>query len=198
MPRLLALLASRVGALLNHSEVSRSLGLPQTTLKRYMALLETTFLVRPLPAWSGNLGKRLVKSPKLYVNDTGLAAALLGQGDEQALRDSHLAGPLLENFVVAELRKQVTWSKTAPGLFHFRTLTGQEVDIVLESPSGALVGIEVKASATVGAGDFRGLRCLAEQTGKRFRRGVVLYRGRETVPFAKNMHAVPLAALWQA
>jgi len=198
MPRLLALLASRVGSLLNHAEVSRSLGLPQTTLKRYMALLETTFLVQLLPAWSGNLGKRLVKSPKLYLNDTGLAAALLGRGDEKALRDSQLMGPLLENFVVAEVRKQVTWGRTEPSLFHFRTLTGQEVDVVFESPSGDLVGIEVKASATVDAGDLRGLRCLAEQTGKRFHRGVVLYRGRETVPFGKNMHAVPVQALWQA
>jgi len=198
MPRLLTLLASRVGSLLNHAEVSRSLGLPQTTLKRYMALLETTFLVQLLPAWSGNLSKRLVKSPKLYLNDTGLAAALLGRGNEKALQDARLMGPLLENFVFAELRKQVTWSKTEPSLFHFRALTGQEVDVLLEAPSGDLVGVEVKASATVDAGDLRGLRCLAEQTGKRFRCGVLLYRGRETIPFAKNMHALPLQALWQA
>ena len=198
MPRLLTLLASRVGVHLNHAEVSRSLGIPQSTLKRYMALLETTFLIQLLPAWSSNLSKRLVKSPKLYLNDTGLAAALLGQGDEKALRDSQRWGPLLENFVVSELRKQVGWSQTEPGLFHYRTLTGQEVDVVLESPSGDLVGIEIKAAATVNVGDFRGLRSLAEQTGKRFRQGLVLYRGRETVPFAKHMHAVPLQALWQA
>ena len=198
VPRLLTLLASRVGALLNHAEVSRSLGMPQSTLKRYMTLLETTFLVQLLPAWSGNLGKRLIKSPKVYLNDTGLAAAILGQGDEKALRDSHLLGPLLENFVVAELFKQISWSKINPGLFHFRTLTGQEVDIVLESPSGDLVGIEIKAGASVNAADFKGLRVLAEETGKRFRRGVVLYQGRETVPFGKGLHAVPMEALWRA
>jgi len=198
LPRLLSLLASRAGTLLNHAEISRSLGMPQSTLKRYMALLETTFLVQLLPAWSANLGKRLVKSPKIYLNDTGLAAAIMGQGDEKALRDSHLLGPLLENFVVTELFKQVTWSKTEPNLFHFRTLTGQEVDVVLESPSGELVGIEVKASASVNATDFRWLRVLAEETGKRFRCGVVLYQGRETVPFGKNLHAVPIEALWRA
>ena len=198
MPRLLTLLASRVGTLLNHAEVSRSLGMPQSTLKRYMTLLETTFLVQLLPAWSGNLGKRLVKSPKVYLNDTGLVAATLGQADEKALRDSHLLGPLLENFVVAELFKQTTWSKTDPGLFHFRTLTGQEVDVVMESPSGDLAGIEIKAGSTVNAADFKGLRVLAEETGKRFRHGVVLYQGRETVPFGKNLHAVPLEALWRA
>lgn len=198
MPRLLTLLASRVGALLNHAEVSRSLGMPQSTLKRYMTLLETTFLVQLLPAWSGNLGKRLVKSPKVYLNDTGLAAAILGQGDEKALRETHLLGPLLENFVVAELYKQITWSKINPDMFHFRTLAGQEVDILLESPSGNVVGIEIKASASVNTSDFKGLRVLAKETGKRFQRGVVLFQGRETVPFGKNLHAVPVEALWMA
>ena len=198
MPRLLSLLASRVGTLLNHSEIARSLAMPQSTLKRYMALLETTFLAQLLPAWSGNLGKRLVKSPKLYFNDTGLAAAIVRQGDEKALRDSHLLGPLVENFVVAELFKQVTWSKTEPSLFHFRTLSGQEVDVVMESPSGDLVGIEVKAGASVNAADFKGLHVLAEETGKRFRCGVVLYEGHDIVPFGKNLHAVPIEALWRA
>ena len=198
MPRLLTLLASRIGSLLNQSEVSRSLGMPQTTLKRYLALLEATFLVQPLPAWSSNLGKRLVKSPKLYLNDTGLASSLVGQMDERALRQSQLLGPLAENFVVMELRKQASWSKTEPGLFHFRTLGGQEVDVVLESPSGDLVGVEVKTSTAVGSGDFKGLRSLAEETGSRFLQGVVLYQGHETVPFGKNLHAVPLEAIWQS
>ena len=198
MPRLLSLLAARVGSLLNHSEVSRSLGMPQTTLKRYMALLEATFLVQLLPAWSGNLGKRLVKSPKLYLNDTGLAASLLGMGDEAALRQAQVLGSLAEDFVVMELRKQAAWSQTEPGLFHYRTLTGQEVDVVLESPSGELVGIEVKTSATVNAADLKGLRALAEDAGKRFRQGVLLYQGREVVPFGEHLHAVPVDALWQA
>ena len=197
MPRLLSLLASRVGGLLNYAELSRRLDMPQSTLKRYMALLQTTFLIQLLPPWSGNLGKRLVKSPKLYLTDTGLAAAILGQSDEQALRDSGLLGPLLENFVVAELFKQATWSKTEPTLYHFRTVTGQEVDVVLESPSGHLAGIEIKAAASVKTQDFKGLRLLAEATGPRFRTGIVLYQGREIVPFGDKLHAVPIDALWR-
>ena len=197
LPRLLALLASRLGSLLNHADVSRSLGLPQTTLKRYMALLEATFLVQLLPPWSNNIGKRLVKSPKLCLSDTGLAASLLGQGSEKALRGSQLLGPLVENFVVMELRKQITWSETHPGIFHFRTLTGQEVDVVLESPAGDGVGFEVKAGRSVDAGDLKGMRVLADQAGKRFIRGVVLYGGREIVPFGSNMHALPLQLVWQ-
>ena len=198
VPRLFALLAARAGALLNYAEISRSLGLPQSTLKRYMALLETTFLIQMLPAWSGNLGKRRVKSPKIYLCDTGLMAAILGQGDENALRESHLTGPLLENFVVTELFKQVTWSVTEPALFHFRTVAGEEVDVVLESPSGGLAGIEVKAGASVSAGDFKGLRVLAQEAGDRFRCGIVLYQGQTIVPFGRNLYAMPVEALWQA
>lgn len=198
MPRLLAFLASRSASLLNHAEVSRSLGIPASTLKRYMALLEATFLVQLLPAWAGNLGKRLVKSPKLYLSDTGMACGLLGLEEESALREAHLVGPLIEGFAVTELRKQAAWSRTRPRLFHFRTLAGREVDIVLESPAGKVVGVEVKASTSVGADDFRGLRALAEEAGARFHRGILLYQGRQVVPFGQRLHAVPLEALWQA
>lgn len=198
MPRLLALLASRIGSLLNLADISRSLGIPQTTLKRYMALLEATFLVQLLRPWSSNIGKRLVKSPKLYLNDTGLAAALMGQDSAEALGRSQLAGPLLENLVVMELRKQIAWSRAQPDLYHFRTLAGQEVDVVVQSPSGQVVGVEVKAGASVSAGDFRGLRALADQAGGRFVRGVVLYAGAEVVPFADDLCAAPLGAVWRA
>jgi hypothetical protein len=197
MPRLLSLLSSRTGSLLNHADISRSLDMPQTTLKRYMALLEATFLVQLLQPWSSNRGKRLVKSPKLYLNDTGLAASLLGQSDKTALKNSGLTGHLVENFVVMELRKQISWSQTQPAMFHFRTLTGQEVDIVLESLSGLIVGIEVKTGHSVNANDFKGLRILAEQAGTKFVRGVVFYSGSEIIPFDKNMHALPHSSMWQ-
>jgi predicted AAA+ superfamily ATPase len=197
MPRLLMLLASRSASLLNYSDVSRGLSLPQTTLKRYMALLEATFLVQFLPAWSGNLGNRLVKSPKLYLSDTGLAASLLGQADAEHLRQSPMFGPLVESFVVAELRKQATWSHTQPGMLHFRSAAGQEVDVVLESPAGEVVGVEIKAGAALSTADFRGLNALAQEAANRFHRGVLLYQGREVVPFGRNLHAVPIEALWE-
>lgn len=196
LPRLLSLLAARSTALLNFSELSRSIAIPQTTLKRYIALFEMTFLIQTLPAWSSNLSKRLVKTPKFILNDTGLMAHLLGLNQERLAMENTLAGPLLENFVVMELRKQAAWSKTRPQLFHFRTLTGQEVDFVLEDEAGKLVGIEVKASATVTAKDLRGLYALAELTGKRFRNGVILYTGHETVSFSAQLHAMPISALW--
>lgn len=197
MPRLLALLAARVGSLLNFSEISRSLGLPQSTLKRYVALFETAFLFQPLPAWSANLGRRLIKSPKVILNDSALAAHLMGLDRRRLRRQPSLAGPLLEDFVVMELRKQVGWSRTQPRLFHFRTPAGQEVDIILEDAAGRVVGIEVKASASARADDFKGLRTLREALGRRFVRGIVLYMGFESVAFGPKLSAQPITVLWR-
>ena len=196
LPRLLQLIAARATTLLNAAELSRSSGLPQGTLKRYLALLEATFLVQTLPAWSSNLGKRLVRSRKLLLSDTGLAAQLLGVGDGRAAAQSVSRGLLLEDFVIMEVRKQVAWSQGQPQLFHFRTHAGREVDLVLENAGGQVVGVEVKAAQTIRGSDFAGLRALAEQAGERWRRGVVLYTGREWIPFGENLHAAPVSALW--
>ncbi len=196
MPRLLSLLAARASATLNYAEVSRSSGLPQTTLKRYMTLLETTFLIKTLPAWHGNLGKRLVKAPKLLLTDTGLAAHLVGLGEVPPQAGQALPGALLENFVAMEVAKQIAWSAHQPSLFHFRTQTGQEIDLVLEEAAGRLVGLEVKAGTSLSRRDFKGLETLAEARPEAFRRGVVLYGGAEVVGFAPRLHAVPLRALW--
>jgi predicted AAA+ superfamily ATPase len=192
MPRLLALLAVRAGSLLNTAEVSRSIAMPQTTLSRYMSLLAATFLVELVPAWTSNLGKRLVKAYKLYLNDTGLLAYLLGLNEARLAEQPGLLGPLLENFVVMELRKQAGWSSTRPQIFHFREHTGQEVDLLLEDGAGRIVGIEVKASASVAADDFKGLKALAALAGSRFRRGIVLYTGAEAVAFGSRLHALPV------
>lgn len=198
MPRLLSLLAARSAALLNLAELSRASGLPQSTLNRYVALLQALFLVQPLAAWSRNLGKRLVRAPKLHLVDTGLAAHLLGADAHRLAANGELLGPLLESFVVNELRKQQGWSRLRSSMFHFRSHAGEEVDIVLEDAAGRCVGIEVRASATVTGHDFRGLRAFAEAAGKHFVRGVVLYTGGEAIPFGERLFALPLPALWAA
>jgi len=113
------------------------------------------------------------------------------------VKDSSLFGPLLETFVMLELRKQLAWSRVRAGVFHFRTQTGQEVDLVLEDPAGRLVGIEVKAGATVKAEDFRGLRVLQEAVGGRFVRGLVLYTGAESVSFGPRLMALPVESVWR-
>jgi len=197
IPRLLRLLAARVSGQMNYTELANALGLPQTTVKRYLSLLEMTYLLCPLSAWSPSLGKRLIKRPKIFLNDTGLVSYLIGMDKRRIEREPTLLGPLLENFVVMELRKQITWSRAQVQLFHFRTRKGQEVDIVLEDPSGQLVGIEVKAASTVRDQDLRGLLCLKDLVGERLRRGIVLYTGSERVPLGEGLLALPIAALWQ-
>ncbi len=198
LPRLLQMLAARSGQLLNISSLSRDLGIAGTTLKRYLALLETTFLVQPLRPWSGNIGKRLVKSAKIYLDDAGLTAYLLGVEDVAGQKAAGAAGRLLEAFVVGELRRQRVWSRTRPQMFHFRALkTGDEVDILLESRDGRVVSVEVKSGARVRKDDLQGTSTLAAQLGDRLHRGVVLYGGDQVVPFGENLHAVPVSALWR-
>ena len=197
LPKLLSLLAARATSLLNFAEISRSSAIQQTSLKRYITLLETTFLIQRLCAWSPNLGKRLVKAPKMVMNDSGLMSYLLGLEKNRLLENRHLMGPLFENFVIMEIFKQIGWSTLQPRIFHFRTQSGLEVDIVLEDRAGKVVGIDVKSAASVSAGDFKGLRFLSESLRNKFHRGIVLYRGEKILPFGKNLFAVPLPALWQ-
>jgi predicted AAA+ superfamily ATPase len=197
MPRLLRLAASRAMGLLNFADLSRDAAMPQTTLQRYWALLEATFLVCLLPPWHANLGLRLVKTPKVVLGDTGLLCHLLGLDAARLQADDLMTGAALECFVAVELAKQSAWSATRPRLFHYRTHTQQEVDFVLEDSRGRLVGIEVKKTASPTSGDFKGLRHLAGLTGGRFLRGILLYTGPTSVAFGPDLHALPVSALWQ-
>ena len=196
LPRLLNLLAVRSATLLNYAAVARDAGLPQTTLKRYLSLLRATFLLHTLPAFSVNLGKRLVKSPKVFLSDSGLTASLIGVDAARLQENRQLFGQLLESRVITEVAKQSTWSLAQPKLFHYRTQTGSEIDIILEDAAGRLVGIEVKASRSATAKDFKGLKMLAEDLPEQFHRGFVVYMGEGVVPFGKKVWAVPIGCLW--
>ena len=196
LPRLLQSVALRVGSPLNMADLGRTLGLNQVTLKRYLTLFEALYLVKQLPPWFENLGKRLAKTPKLYFNDAGLLAYLLDLDLESLHNRPTQAGPLVENFAVMELTKMAAWSRVRPSLYHMRTSAGLEVDMVMENRKQDLVGIEVKASMTLADSDFKGLRELQEAVGKRMRCGVVLYGGREVLPFGKGLWAMPIQALW--
>lgn len=194
--QLLRLAAVRGASLLNHTELARTIGLPVSTAKRYLALLEIMFLIHLVPAWTGSRAKRLVRAPKVHLVDTGLSGAIAGL-DEAALgSEPALMGPLLESFIAAELLKQSSWSEARPSLHHFRTHGGHEVDLVLEDARGRVVGIEVKSGATVRPSDFAGLRALAEVAGRSFVQGVVVYSGGEIVPLGDRLRAVPITALW--
>jgi predicted AAA+ superfamily ATPase len=195
-PRLLGLLAGRAGGLLNVSELSRTAGMPLTNLQRYLALFEAVFLIQRVPAWSSNHGKRMTKAPKLLMADSGLMARLLRVDEARLLDDPNFSGRLLEDFVGVELLKQASWHRHKPSLLHYRTAAGREVDFVLEEGGGKLAGVEVKSAASVSVGDFAGLKSLAEDAGKSFAGGVVLYRGGEVLPFGPGLWAVPIQSLW--
>lgn len=196
IPHLLQLLATRSAKLLNFAELSRTSNLAQSTLKRYFTLLETLFLVYRLPSWERNLGKRMVKASKIFLPDSGLLAHLTNTSLERINLEPNLLGGLVETFVLSELLKHLSFSEQHLSLWHYRTQSNIEVDFILENRSGKITGIEVKASATVDGKDFKGLRHLQTTEPNAFQRGIVLYSGREVVPFGERLFAVPLSMWW--
>lgn len=198
IPNLLQLLATRSATLLNFAELSRTAGIAQSTLKRYFALLEMLFLVVRLPSWERNPGKRLVKAPKVFLPDSGLLCHFMAATADSLASKPGLPGGVVETFVLSELLKHVAFSRQRLSLWHYRTQSNIEVDFVLENRLGLITGIEVKASATVNGKDFKGLRHLQETESAIFQRGIVLYAGREVVPFGDKLWAVPLSVWWAA
>ncbi|GAA6751976.1 ATP-binding protein [Thermus antranikianii] len=192
LPGLLALLAARQGGLLNLAALSREVGIPHPTLRRYLSLLKALYLLVELPPWSANLGKRLVKAPKVYLVDSGLAAHLLGH--PQVRLDGALWGHLLEAFAVGEvLRLQAAHEGFRT--YHYREAGGLEADLLLEFPQGVVV-LEVKAKATLGFQDFAPLERIQNRLGERFLLGGILYGGEKPVAFGKGLMALPLSYLW--
>lgn len=198
LPRLLRFIAARSGSGMVWSALASDAGIPRTTLDPYVRLLETLYLIHVLPAWTANLTSRDVKQPKVFLLDTGLAASLLGvttDGLGPTVPNSP-AGGLLEGLVVGELRRQLGWSSQRASLFHYREQRGAEVDIVIEAPDGWVVGIEVKAAATVQRKDLAGLAILRDKLGHRFVGGYVLHTGPTARMVADRVSAVPIGALW--
>jgi predicted AAA+ superfamily ATPase len=196
LPRLLDVLAEHSGQLVNHSSFGSALGLSSVTAQKYVAILERLFLVRTIAPWSNNRLSRLVKTPKLHFVDTGFLASLREDDLETLRRDRTRFGALLESFVVSELLKLASWSERRLTFSHYRTKDQDEVDVVIEDRRGRIVGIEVKASATVKSDDFKGLRQLQEAVGERFIRGLVLHDHDRVTPFGEKLHAAPLSILW--
>ena len=196
LPRLLTLLSSRVMSLVNHADLSRTLDIPQTTLKRYFALLEAMFMVSLLPAWTRNVGRRLIKAPKLLLLDTGITASRLGWTSGYLAQNRGSIGFILEQFVTLELLRLAATNPSNYGVYHYRTASNQEVDVVVESRLGTVLGFEVKASLSVSASDFNGLNALQEDAGQGFHAGFVVYSGADFVRFGERLWAIPIAALW--
>ena len=196
LPRVLRLLASRTGQTLNVVSLSRDTGIPNTSLHRYLDLLKAVFLLHHVPAWSSSLETRLTKTLKSYLVDTGLLCYLDNLSPASIKEDPFKLKPLLENFVAMELRKMSLASDLRPDLYHLRTVRQLEVDFVFEGRGGSIVGIDLKASATLHPNDVEGLRFLKELAGTNFKCGIVLYLGEDIEPLDPNVVAMPVSALW--
>jgi uncharacterized protein len=194
--KLLTLLAGRAGGLLVPATLAGLSGIPRTTLVRYLELLSSVFLIKTIPAWAPGQAKRAVGTPKLAFVDTGIACHLIGQDAARLGEPGGAAGPMLENFAVMELARQLTWSEERGRLYHYRTKDRLEVDAVIETPDGRLVAVEVKAGATIRTEDLAGLRNLARHAANKFIAGYVLYTGQQTLSFGDKIKAVPMDALW--
>ncbi|NNK94698.1 MAG: ATP-binding protein [Desulfobacterales bacterium] len=196
LPRLLALAAERTACLVNISELAAPFQVSRPTIREYMTLLSRIFMLEELAPWHGNRMKRLIKTPKLHMGDTGLACTLLGLDAEMLWRDRAVFGRLLETFIYQELQRHASWHEETIIFSHFRDKDKVEIDVVLES-GGRIAGVEVKATATVTSKDFKGLRKLQDVVQKKFVAGVVLYDGGSIVPFGKELYAVPISCLWE-
>ena len=160
-------------------------------------MLEALFLIHFIPAWSPNLGKRLVKSPKVHVVDSGLAAHLCGAGVERLARDPILAGHLLESFVVVEVLKQSGWTDYQAKLYHYRSHSGEEVDLLLEDRAGNVAAVEIKLSESISRNDMKNLANLRDTLGDRFTRGVILYGGGKVIPIGDKLEALPVGVVFE-
>lgn len=198
MPTMLTAVALRSRGHLNKSALSQELGIPVSSIDRYLVLLERIYLVKRLPGWHNRLGPRLVKSPKLLLSDSGLLCNLLRWDKKRLLSDPTSFGLALESFVGIELAKAADLDPGNPRLMHYRTSKGVEIDFVLEAAGGQVVAVEVKASSTLEVADFRRFDRLREILGSRFVRGIVFYTGDRVLPFGDRLQAWPVSLLWEA
>ena len=197
LARLLELLALRTAELLNVSDIARGLGMHRETIDNHIAVLERLFLVRRLPAWHNNPGHRLIKTPKIHVVDSGLAATLADYSAADWFEQRERMGHLLESYVVQQLMAQAEWTNQDLRFWHYRDKDGHEVDLVITQGQKTW-GVEVKPSRPINRKDGRGLDLLSRQCGKHYQGGFLLYDGKDTLPLAtENTLAVPLSKLWE-
>lgn len=198
LPRFLKALAQVSSQMCNYTQLGGQVGLDHKTASRYIGIFEHMFLLKRVDVWASNRLKRMVKTPKLQFIDSGLLATLIDLTPETASQNRNRFGNVLETFVYAELLKHTTTSEGNYQLFYYRDHDQYEVDIVVETSAGQLVGIEIKAAATVKETDLRGLKRLKAVAGEQFSMGVILYDGTETLPLGDRLWAAPISSLWSA
>lgn len=196
LPKLIGILCSQTGGLLNISNLARMISLHRLTLDEYIQLLENLYLVTRLPAWSNNRLSRATKQAKLYISDTGLACAFLNIDQNSLWKDRKLFGHMVETFVLQELIKQTSWLQELLSFYHYRDRDRHEIDFVIEVAGKGVIAIEVKTRATVKSSDFRSIRKLREHTTN-FLAGIVLYDGIWTRRIEQNLYAIPISRIFE-
>lgn len=187
-------LAIRSAGLLNLSEVARDVGIAVNTARDWLAVLEASFQVFLLRPYFINLGKRLVKAPKVYFIDTGLLSYLVGLREAEHAAAGPMAGALMENLVVAELFKTGLHCGDEPAIYFWRTAAGAEVDVIVERGT-QLVPVEIKLSATPRPEMAREIVAFRRDFGDRAAGGYVIHPGKNVLPLGGGVLAWPLAAL---
>lgn len=196
LPRFLCALAQVSGQMCNYSQLGGQVGLDHKTAARYIGVFEQMYLLKRIEVWARNRLNRVVKTPKVQLIDSGLLSTLAAITPAIVQQNRGRFGSVLETFVFGELLKHTTTAENDYQLLYYRDHDQLEVDFVIENAAGLLVGVEVKAAATVKESDLRGLKRLASIAGEHFKLGVILYDGVETLPLGENLWAAPLSSLW--
>jgi uncharacterized protein len=192
---LLRLLASQTANLFKADPIARKLGMDHKTVKNYVGLLRQMHLVHQLPGWRPGLGAREATTPKVYISDVGLLCHLLGADARRLLADDQVKGKGCETFVVNEVLKQASWADVETRAHHYQR-RDEDVDLVLENRAGDIACVEVKATATLSARDWRWLARLRDVRGDSFRAGIVVASVAQTTPLGDRLWAVPYTAFW--
>jgi predicted AAA+ superfamily ATPase len=194
--------ASRVGSLVNNDNIMKEIGMNQATFEKYKSFCNAAFLTFELQPWEkpNRLNKRFVKRKKLYFTDTNLLCFVMRCNiTEVFANDKVLMGHLFENFIAGEIMKTTS---ILPGNYyvsHFNPVRedGNETDFVIEKDNGDTIAIEVKLDSTLNKKDCKNLELCRDTIGDKFKRGIILYTGEDTVPMGDKLWAVPINCLWE-
>jgi predicted AAA+ superfamily ATPase len=189
--RFFNVLAPRTANILNKSDISSDTKLNTLTVDNYISLLEKVYQIYLLKPYFENIGKTFIKSPKMYLTDSGMSCHILNIRDKEELKNSRYKGRLYETFVFSELLKHITYSKDVLEFFYYRTQDKKEIDFIIKKQDDILA-IEVKSSYSVKKDDFKHIEDFQKRSDKNII-GIVFYSGEEIVSFGDKLFAIPLA-----
>lgn len=186
------IITPRSSTLLNRSDLANNANISEVSVNNYLTMLEMIYQVSLLMPYSSNISKRFIKSPKFFLNDTGILTHILNITTTQELLVSSKRGEIVETFVFAELKKHISYSLTMPKMYHYRTNDKKEIDFILEK-GDKIVAIEVKASQSISNEAFKYIIDFQNKTKDKKIIGVVLYMGRDIIPFGESRYAMPIS-----